>query len=206
MAAGRERAPVLPVWDGPCPPSPFPTILTRFEDTRLGAPTNMPDPTNDSTQGSRPEASAIAWNWRERTGLATHSAAAEARSLRIRGAIGGVIGLAFAALLYFVGHKVRSAEVVASIAVVLALLALAAPLTVFKRINHVLEIFARGVATAVSWVLMSFLYYVVFWPIGLVLRAGHKLGITQGPDRSLPSYWISTADRENPLESYKRQF
>jgi hypothetical protein len=162
----------------------------------------MPDPTN----ASRPEASAIAWTWRDRAGLATDALAREARSLRIRGAVGGVIGLAFAALLYFVGHKVRSAEVVAGIAVVLALLALAAPLTVFKRINHVLEIFARGVATGVSWLLMTFLFYVVFWPIGLVLRAGHKLGITMGPDRSLPSYWISTADRENPLESYKRQF
>jgi hypothetical protein len=162
----------------------------------------MPDPTN----ASRPEASAIAWSWRDRAGLATHSRAAEARSLRIRGAVGGVVGFAFAALLYFVGHKLRSAEVVAGIAVVLALLALAAPLTVFKRINHVLQIFARGVATGVSWVLMAFLYYVVFWPIGLVLRAGHKLGITQGADRRLPTYWISTGDRENPLESYKRQF
>jgi hypothetical protein len=162
----------------------------------------MPDPTN----ASRPEASAIAWNWRDRAGVSTHSLAAEARSLRIRGVVGGAVGLAFAALLYFVGHKVRTAEVVAGIAVVLALLALAAPLTAFKKINHVLEIFARGVATGVSWVLMTFLYYVVFWPIGLVLRAGHKLGITRGADRSLPSYWISTADRENPLESYKRQF
>jgi uncharacterized membrane protein len=160
----------------------------------------------DSAQGSRPEASAIAWSWRDRAGLTSHSAAAEARSLRIRGAVGGVVGLAFAALLYFVGHKVRSAEVVAGIAVVLALLALAAPLTVFKKINHFLEIFARGVATGVSWVLMTFLYYVVFWPIGLVLRAGHKLGITQGADRRLPTYWISTGDRETPLESYKRQF
>ncbi len=160
----------------------------------------------DSTQGSRPEASAIAWSWRDRAGLVTHSLAAEARSLRIRGVVGLLVGLAFAALLYFVGHKVRSAEVVAGIAVLLALIALAAPLTVFKKINHVLEIFARGVATGVSWVLMTFLYYVVFWPAGLVLRAGHKLGITRGPERSLPSYWISTGDRENPLESYKRQF
>jgi hypothetical protein len=166
----------------------------------------MSDPTIDTTHGSRPEASAIAWNWRARAGLATDSLAREARSLRIRGAVGGVVGLAFAALLYLVGHKVRTAEVVAGIAVVLALLALAAPLTAFKKVNHFLEIFARGVATGVSWVLMTFLYYVVFWPTGLVLRAGHKLGITQGADRRLPTYWISTGDRETPLESYKRQF
>ena len=161
----------------------------------------MPDPTN----ASRPEASAIAWTWRDRAGLATGALAREARSLRLRGLVGGAIGLAFAALLYFVGHKVRSAEVVAGIAVVLALIALAAPLTVFKKINHYLEIFARGVATGVTWMLMTFLFYVVFWPIGLVLRGGNKLAITKGPDKRLPSYWIST-DREHPLESYKRQF
>jgi hypothetical protein len=160
---------------------------------------------SDASNPTRPEASAVAWNWRDRAGLATGSLAREARSLRIRGVVGGAVGLAFAVLLYFVGHKVRTAEVVAGIAIVLALLALAAPLTAFKKVNHVLEIFARGVATGVSWMLMTFLFYVVFWPIGLVLRAGHKLGITKGADRRLPSYWIST-DRETPLESYRRQF
>ena len=166
----------------------------------------MSDPTIDTTHGSRPEASAIAWNWRARAGLATDSLAREARSLRIRGVVGSAIGLAFAALLYFVGHKVRSAEVVAGIAVLLALLALAAPLTVFKKVNHVLEVFARGVATAVTWVLMTILFYLVFLPIGLVLRAGKKLAITRGADRRLPSYWIPTEGRETPLESYRRQF
>jgi hypothetical protein len=165
----------------------------------------MPDPTIDPTHEIRPEASAVAWNWRDRSGVATDSLAREARSLRIRGVVGGVVGLAFATLLYFVGHKVRSAEGVAGIAVVLALLALAAPLTAFKKVNHVLEIFARAVAAGVSWVLMTFLFYVVFWPIGLMLRAGNKLAITKGPDRRRPSYWIST-EGETPLESYRRQF
>ncbi|MFY9824628.1 MAG: hypothetical protein WAM82_24840 [Thermoanaerobaculia bacterium] len=161
---------------------------------------------SDASTETRPEASAVAWNWRDRAGLATHSLAAEARSLRIRGVVGLAVGLALAALLYFVGHKVKTAEVVAGIAIVLALLALAAPLTAFKKVNHFLEIFARGVATGVSWTLMTFLFYVVFWPIGLVLRAGHKLAITRGADRRLPSYWISTEDRATPLESYRRQF
>jgi hypothetical protein len=165
----------------------------------------MPDSTIDPTHDTRPEASAIAWTWRDRAGLSTDALAREARSLRIRGVVGGAVGLAFAALLYFVGHKVRSAEAVAGIAVVLALLALASPLTAFKKVNYFLEVFARGVATGVSWLLMTFLFYVVFWPIGLVLRAGDKLAITRSPDKRLPSYWIST-DRETPLESYRRQF
>jgi hypothetical protein len=161
---------------------------------------------SNSTIRTRPEASAVAWNWRDRAGEATDARAREARSLRIRGVVGGAIGLAFAALLYFVGHKVRSAEVVAGIAILLALLALAAPLTIFKKISHALEVFARGVASAVTWVLMAILYYVVFLPIGLVLRAGKKLAITQGADPRLPTYWTRTEERETPLESYRRQF
>jgi len=160
---------------------------------------------SDATNKTRPEASAVAWNWRDRAGAATDSLAREARSLRIRGVVGGAVGVAFAALLYFVGHKVRTAEVVAGIAMVLALLALAAPLTAFKKVNHALEIFAWGLATGVTWVLMAILFYVVFLPIGLVLRAQKKLGITKGADRRLPSYWIPT-DRETLLESYRRQF
>jgi hypothetical protein len=101
---------------------------------------------------------------------------------------------------------VRSAEVVAGIAVLLALLALVAPLTVFKRISHALEVFARGVASAVTWLLMTILFYVVFLPIGLVLRSGKKLAITKGADRRLPTYWTRTEEREHPLESYRRQF
>ncbi len=166
----------------------------------------MSDPTIDPTHRTRPNAAVVAWSWRDRAADSGDTRAREARSLRIRGVVGGAIGLAFAALLYFVGHKVRSAEVVAGIAVVLALLALAAPLTVFKRINHVLEIFARGLASGVTWVLMTVLFYLVFLPIGLVLRAGKKLAITKGADRRLPSYWIPTEGRETPLESYRRQF
>jgi hypothetical protein len=154
----------------------------------------------------RPEASAVAWSWRDRAGEATDARAREARSLRIRGVVGGAIGLAFAALLYFVGHKVRAAEVVGGIAILLALLALVAPLTIFKTVSHALEVFARGVASAVTWVLMAILYYVVFLPIGLVLRAGKKLAITQGADPRLPTYWTRTEERETPLESYRRQF
>ena len=160
----------------------------------------------DPSTQTRPDAAAVAWSWRDQAVDLGDARAREARSLRIRGVLGGAIGLAFAALLYFVGHKVRSAEVVAGIAVVLALLALAAPITVFKRINHALEVFARGLATAVTWVLMTILFYVVFLPIGLVLRAGKKLAITKGADRRLPSYWIPTEGRETPLESYRRQF
>src|SRR5258706_15750395 len=156
----------------------------------------MSDLTMDPKIETRPEASAVAWSWCDRAAKATDSLAREAQSLRIRGVVGGAVGLAFAALLSFVGHKVRTAEVVAGIAIVLALLAVAAPLTGFKKVNHVLEVFARGVATGVTWILMTILFYVVFLPIGLVLRAGHKLGITKGADRRLRLCMLAADPRD----------
>lgn len=154
----------------------------------------------------RPGASAVAWSWRDHAAGATEERAREARSLRIRGLVGGGIGLGVAALFYFVGHKEKAAMVVGGIAILLALLALVAPLTIFKKVSHALEVFARGVASAVTWVLMAILFYVVFLPVGLVLRSGKKLAITKGADPRLPTYWTRTEERETPLESYRRQF
>jgi hypothetical protein len=158
------------------------------------------------TLNIRPEASAVAWRWRDRAAGATEDRAREARALRIRGLVGGGIGLGVAALLHFVGHKETAAMVVGGIALLLALLALVAPLTLFKQVSHALEVFARGVASVVTWVLMAILFYVVFLPVGLVLRSGKKLAITKGADPRLPTYWTRTEERETPLESYRRQF
>lgn len=185
------------------PSVPLTSILSRFEDprSRLGNQSM-----SDSTVKPRPEASAVAWSWRDRAAGDPDARAREARSLRIRGLVGGGIGLVVAALFQFVGHRETAAAVVAGIAVLLALLALVAPLTVFKKVSHALEVFARGVASAVTWVLMTILFYLVFLPIGLVLRSGKKLAITKGADRRLPTYWTRTEEWENPLESYRRQF
>jgi hypothetical protein len=115
-----------------------------------------------------------------------------------------------AALLYFVFHKVRTAEVIAAIAVVVALSALASPLGAYKTLSRWLDRFAHAVGAAVTWVLMTVLFYLVFLPAGLLLR--RKLAITLGNDRSadrrLPTYWIATEERERARspESYRKQF
>ena len=53
---------------------------------------------------------------------------------------------------------------------------------------------------------MTLLYYLVFLPAGAFLRARHRLGITRGADRGLPTYWIPTRERARTPESYRRQF
>jgi hypothetical protein len=152
------------------------------------------------------QASSVAWNWRDRAAQDEAARVREAASNRTKGVIGGAVGLAVAALLRFVFHKTTAAEVVAAIAVLVALTALASPLGAYKTLSRWLDRFAHAVGTAVTWVLMTVLFYLVFLPAGLILR--RKLAITKGADRRLPTYWIATEERERARtpESYKKQF
>ena len=152
------------------------------------------------------QASSIAWNWRDRAARADAARAREAASNRTKGLIGGAVGLAVAALLYFVFHKGTAAGVVAAIAVVITLTALASPLGAYKTLSRWLDIFAHAVGSVVTWVLMTALFYLVFLPAGLFLR--RKLAVTKGADRRLPTYWIATEERERARtpESYRKQF
>ena len=155
---------------------------------------------------SNAQASSVAWNWRDRAARADAARAREAASNRTRGLIGGAVGLAVAALLYFVFHKVRTAEAIAVVAILVALTALASPLGAYKTLSRWLDRFAHAVGSAVTWVLMTVLFYLVFLPAGLILR--RKLAITKGADRRLPTYWIATEERERARtpESYRKQF
>jgi hypothetical protein len=156
----------------------------------------------------RAQSASVAWNWRDRSGDQVAALVREAKANRRKGLIGGAIGLAFAALLHFGVHKERSAMVVAGVAVLVALLALASPLGGYKVLARWLDRFAHAVGAAVTWVLMAILFYLVFLPAGLILRAQGKLGISKRADKRLPTYWIVTEERERArtLESYKKQF
>ncbi|HYO15343.1 MAG TPA: hypothetical protein VE685_19265 [Thermoanaerobaculia bacterium] len=150
--------------------------------------------------------SAVVWDWRKSAAAPGADRAGETAAARRRGAIGGLVGLSVAAVIWFLFDRPVAAAVIAGIAVVLTLIAFLAPLTLYKKISRGLEIFAYWVGSGVTWVLMTLLYYLLFLPVGLVLRARHKLGITRSADRKAPTYWMDTEARPRTPESYRRQF
>jgi len=156
----------------------------------------------------RAEAASVAWSWRDRAAGNAAALAREAVANRRKGLIGGAVGMAVAALFHFVFHRTLAAEVIAAIAILVVLLALASPLGLYKGLTRALDVFAHAVGTAITWVLMTVLFYLVFLPAGLILRGRKKLGITRGADRTLPTYWLSTEERERARtpESYGKQF
>ncbi len=147
--------------------------------------------------------SAVAWNWRQpdngKDSDSKHNAAT-----RRRGLLGGAVGLAVATAIYL-WWKPNVAYVVAAVAIVLTLLAFAAP-SAYRKVTGLLDRFAHFVGMAVTWVFMTLIYYVLFLPVGLLLRAQKKLAITDHPDPRQASYWSSTEGKPWTAESYRKQF
>ncbi|MFP5285234.1 MAG: hypothetical protein ACLGI9_05810 [Thermoanaerobaculia bacterium] len=150
--------------------------------------------------------SAVVWDWRRSAAGPGEDRAREAAAARRRGAIGGLVGLSVAAAVWFLFDRPVAAAVIAGIALLLTLIAFLAPLTLYRKISRGLEVFAHGVGSGVTWVLMTVLYYLLFLPAGLILRARHKLGITRTADPKAPTYWTETQAKPKTLESYRRQF
>ena len=153
--------------------------------------------------GSRPEAAAAAWPWRRRAADVEAPRRAAAAQRR-RGVIGGVVGSLVALLLW--QWRPTMALVVLAIATLLTLLALVSPLGAFRQVSRALEAFARGVGLALTWVLMTVVYYGLFLPVGLLLRARGRLRLRKRLDPAAPSYWTPVPERQRTLDGYRRQF
>jgi hypothetical protein len=139
-------------------------------------------------------------------------AAAEAadrrrRGLRREAAVRSAVGLAIAALLAL--WKPLFAAVVAAIALVRLAVALAFP-SAYGRIAGGLERFGHWVGRAMTWLLMPLLFYGLFLPVGLALRAAGKLRITRGADPARATYWEAPEPGQGwgggGADSYRRQF
>lgn len=170
--------------------------------------TNIPAASGRASEpASEPAAAWPAWRPAPDPGAAAAEAARRRGHLRRQGAVRAAVGLAIAALLAL--WKPLFAAVVAAIALVFLLVALAAP-GAYARIAAGLERFGHGVGRAVTWLLMPLLYWALFFPVGLALRAAGKLRLTRGPEPARASYWDAPQGGqgwgEGGAASYRRQF
>jgi hypothetical protein len=151
-------------------------------------------------------AAGTVWQWRRRDSGGDAARKRAAAAARVQGLIGLGVGLTVAAVLRFwLGHP-RMALVVAGISVALALIALLSPTGVQPKVAAALQRFGRLVGTAVTWVLMTLTYALLFVPVGLFLRATGKLRLQKAYDARRASYWQPAADRPPSLDRYRRQF
>jgi len=129
----------------------------------------------------------------------------QAAVARRRGLLQAAIGFAAAALIAWRFGRAPAA-IAAGVATVVGLLALVSPLGGLARVDRAVGRFAGWVGTAVGWLLMTPLYYLVLTPLGLVLRARRKLRLRRRPDPRATTYWTELPPKPAGTEPYERQF
>ena len=142
------------------------------------------------------------WPWREAEARSAEGQSRDAAAARFQGAVRAAVGLVAAALIYLFWHP-AAAGVVAGLATLLLLVAVVSPLGAYRRLDRWIARFAHGVGIAVTWLLMPLLYYLLFLPVGLLLRLRSRLRLTRSPEPTRPSYWIP---RGPDRHDYRRQF
>jgi hypothetical protein len=114
--------------------------------------------------------------------------------------IGSLVGGAF----YYFGH-VAMGCVVWSISAFLFLCGLLAP-RVFKKIEHGLQVFARGVGMCLTVLLLLPFYYLVFLPGRIFLKLKKKDPMTRECPTPSDSYWVTRKPIKDPKIHFGRQY
>ena len=152
-----------------------------------------------SSDPTHQPASAAIWTWRP---APTDPVAA--RRTRLGVFVRSGIGLVLAALLAL--WKPVLGAVAAGLALLFLTLALASPRGLYPRVERGVAAFARAVGLAVSWITLTLVHFLVFLPLGLLLRATGRLRITRSPDPGAASYWRPADRKGGGPERYERQF
>lgn len=114
------------------------------------------------------------------------------KELRTFGLSLGVVCLIWALVFWWRG---RSAPIpwLLGASPVLILLALTAPVAL-RPLHMVWMPVAKGLARAVTWLLLTGVFFLVFTPYGVIMRALGKDPLERKIDRARPSYWIIRRD------------
>lgn len=146
------------------------------------------------------------WDWRtaDDAGRAEAERRRRAAGARRDGLLRAVIGVIAGGLLWL--WKPVLGMVVIAITAVILVIALVSPLGAYRAISVGLERFGHWVGLGVTWVLMTLIFYLLFFPVGRLRRLRGRSGLTFGAERARATYWEPVDWRRVTPESYRRQF
>ena len=127
----------------------------------------------------------------------------EKSDLRKFGITIGVILLIIAGFLFW--KEKESFQILLTFGVTLCILGIAIPI-ILKPIYWVWMIFATILGWIMTRVILSLLFYIVFTPIGLILRFFGKQFLELRWDKSKESYWNFRTNEHLQNENYEKQF
>jgi len=127
----------------------------------------------------------------------------EKSDLRKFGITIGVILLIIAGFLFW--KEKESFQILLTFGVTLCILGIAIPF-ILKPIYWVWMIFATILGWIMTRVILSLLFYIIFTPIGLILRFFGKQFLELRWDKSKESYWNFRTNEHLKKENYEKQF
>ena len=127
----------------------------------------------------------------------------EKSDLRKFGITIGVILLIIAGFLFW--KEKESFQILLTFGVTLCILGIAIPF-ILKPIYWVWMIFATILGWIMTRVILSLLFYIIFTPIGLILRLFGKQFVELRWDKSNDSYWNFISNEYLKKENYEKQF
>ena len=134
----------------------------------------------------------------------TDTGTSTVHELKRFGFIFGPLAIAISLWQAWRGHW-GHVSVFAPVGTYVLIMACVRPAWIFP-VRWVLEKAFKLVMWVVTNTVLALCFYLVFTPIGLVMRLCGKDLLNQGIDKEAPSYWITRANRDFDPGHYKKQF
>lgn len=158
--------------------------------------------TQASIKSARPEAAMVIWDWKGvQKARAAEAALGHARK---QGIAQGIVGFIVGGVFFLFWSKLL-ATIVIAIAAVSMITALAFPMTHYKTLQSWIQKLGIFLGTAMTWLLLTPLYFLFFTPFGFLFRRGKNDTMLRYYDAQAPSYWQSR-DTETDAKRYERSF
>jgi hypothetical protein len=132
------------------------------------------------------------------------NAAPDKKELRTFGISLGVVCLVWAGVLWWRGHGAAVPWLLGA-SPCLILLALAAPIAL-RPIHWVWMPVARAIARAMTWLLLTLAFYLVFAPFGIVMRMLGKDPLHRRFEPEAATYWEARNDGPFDADRLTRQY
>lgn len=156
-------------------------------------------------RAGRPEAAAVIWTGRAEAASPPAKRGAKGPHARLRGLLQGGVGIAFGALLVWLGHP-RIGTVAASLGALVAVAALVSPTGLFAAIESGFATLGAWTGRALTWLLMPAIFYGFFMPFGLLFRRGRRDAMRGFYESEAPTYWSQRDERRSGSSSRHRQY
>ena len=168
----------------------------------MAAPAAGESPTSRQARPGRAKAAAAIWDWR---GESSQTPAARPSKPRLRGTLQALAGAGIGALVFTLLSRIAG-TVVMSIAAVILLSALLSPAGLYAGIERLFAALGRRGGTALTWIVLPLLFYLVFLPFGMIFRSGRRDPMKRFYEADAESYWSPRKVGRSGSASRDRQY